>query len=110
MTMTERHFAIIEILDKRRNESISNLAFAFNVSTRTIRTDIELLSLLFPIYTKPGIHGGVFLMEGFSLNKRYLSEQQRQTLERILDNIDEESKYIVKGIIKEFRRPSVDAV
>lgn len=63
---TERRQAIIDILCKRRYETIDNLAFEFSVSRRTIRRDIELLSISFPLYTIRGVGGGVHIVEGFN--------------------------------------------
>lgn len=51
MTSNERRNALLEILSMRRFETLENLAFEFGVSKRTIRYDIEILSLTYPIYT-----------------------------------------------------------
>ena len=54
----ERREAILEVLCKRRQETIDNLAQEFGVSRRTIRYDIEELSWAYPIESLPGRDGG----------------------------------------------------
>lgn len=48
MKALERRQALIETLCKRRHDKVCNLAFEFGVNERTIRRDIEQLSLSFP--------------------------------------------------------------
>ena len=45
MTPSERREAILKVLCQRRQDKIDNLAFEFGVSVRTIKNDIEELSL-----------------------------------------------------------------
>ena len=54
MTASERRNAILEDLCMRRFERINNLAFQYGVTERTIRNDIMILSLEYPIYTAQG--------------------------------------------------------
>ena len=49
MTAIERRQAILEVLSVRRYETRYNLAFEFSVNEKTIRRDIEILSLDYPI-------------------------------------------------------------
>ena len=51
----ERRQKILEILCVRRQETMENLAQEFNVTTRTIRSDIEELTLAHPIETVRGL-------------------------------------------------------
>ena len=53
----ERRQMILEVLCERRFERIDNLAFEFKVNRRTIRRDIEILSITFPFYTTKGTGG-----------------------------------------------------
>ncbi len=73
MKSFERKLEILKVLNNRRKETISNLAIEFGVSERTIRRDIEDLSLRFPIYTVQGRYkGGVHIMEGVEIDKKLL--------------------------------------
>ena len=47
----ERQQRILEILSFRRSETMANLAEELNVSIRTIRYDIDALTISAPIFT-----------------------------------------------------------
>ncbi|MBQ7236825.1 MAG: HTH domain-containing protein [Clostridia bacterium] len=80
MSVSERRAEIIEILCRRRYDTRSNLAFELGVSKRTIELDIAALSLDYPIYTQQGNGGGIYVVEGFYLHRRFMSTKQVQTL------------------------------
>ena len=65
MTASERRNAILEDLCMRRFERINNLAFQYGVTERTIRNDIMILSLEYPIYTAQGNGGGIYVDKNF---------------------------------------------
>ena len=68
----ERRQKILEILCVRRQETMENLAQEFNVTTRTIRNDIEELTLAHPIETVRGRYGGgVRVADGYYLGRQY---------------------------------------
>ena len=102
MTASERRNAILEDLCMRRFEKVSNLAFQFGVTERTIRNDILILSLEYPIYTAKGNGGGVYVDENFRLGKVFLKSEQQELLERILPGLDEKDAEVMKSIIKTF--------
>ena len=85
MGTTERRDAILRALCRRRYETISNLATEFHVSERTIRRDIEVLSFTEPIYTQPGRHGGVYVVDGYRMDRMYMSEEEAGLLCKIRD-------------------------
>ncbi len=87
MTAKERRQAIIEILCQRRKETRANLAAEFGVTMRTIEYDIVELSLQYPIYTKQGSDGGIFVVDGFDLGRKYLPKSQTDFLESLLDRL-----------------------
>ena len=103
----ERRLRLIEILCKRRRETIDNLAYELCVSKRTIRYDIEILSVSFPIYTTTGPYGGVFIASGFNLGMRYLTDSQCELLERLLEMVEGTDKQTLHIIIKTFRKPEI---
>ena len=102
---SERRMSIIETLSERRSDSIDNLAFEFGVSRRTMRNDIEILSLSFPLYTIPGPRGGVFVAGGFSLGKRYLTNEQTDLLMRLIPTLSGSDADIMKSILQTFGLP-----
>jgi len=57
------------------------LAERFNVSTRTIYRDVDVLSLAgIPVYTEKGKNGGISLMPDYVLNKSILSEGEQDEI------------------------------
>lgn len=65
MNTADRRAEIINILLVRRRITAKELADEFNVTVRTIQNDIQALSLGFPIYTKQGGDGGIFVGENY---------------------------------------------
>ena len=102
MTSNERRNALLEILSMRRFETLENLAFEFGVSKRTIRYDIEILSLTYPIYTVQGNGGGIHVDENYRLGKSYLKKDQQELLERLLPNLNGKDATTMREIIKTF--------
>ena len=100
MTSNERRNALLEILSMRRFETLENLAFEFGVSKRTIRYDIEILSLTYPIYTVQGNGGGIHVDENYRLGKSYLKKDQQELLERLLQNLNGKDATTMREIIK----------
>lgn len=84
MGTTERRNAILKALCRRRYETIGNLATEFEVSERTIRRDIEVLSYTEPIYTQSGRHtGGVYVVDGYHMDRMYMSEDEIAVLQKL---------------------------
>lgn len=101
----ERRQSLLEVICERRYETIDNLAFEFGVDRRTIRRDIELLSISHPIYTTKGTGGGVHVVEGYRLGKKYLTEKQEELLERLCSRLTGEDFETMQEIIKALRMP-----
>lgn len=85
MNTAERRNAIMKALCRRRFETITNLATEFEVSERTIRRDIEILSYTEPLYTQPGRNGGVYVVDGYHTGQLYISEDEMGLLCKIRD-------------------------
>ena len=103
---TARRQAIINILCQRRRETIYNLAFEFCVNERTIRRDLEILSISFPIFTVQGKGGGVFMMENYKLGMIYLTDKQLELLNKLyLLLTEQEEKKTMDSIISTYKNP-----
>lgn len=76
-----RLLEITIILLNRKSVTARELADRFEVSTRTIYRDLEVLSCAgVPVYTNKGSGGGISLLEDYSLNRTLLSEQECESL------------------------------
>lgn len=97
-----RLFQIVYILLERKTITAKELADKFEVSTRTIYRDIEVLSSSkIPIYANKGKGGGINLLDDFVLDKSILSEEEQnqilfslQSLQKL--NINNEKKLLEK--------------
>lgn len=98
-SVEERRAEIIRILESGRRDTMSNFAFHFGVSIRTIRYDIDFLTTMHPIETVRGKGGCVKLMDGQRTYKNVLSEEQYETLIEIIPLINKRQAGVVKGIL-----------
>lgn len=101
-----RRLEILDILCQRRHEIMSNLANEFNVCRSTIQNDILELSLNFPLYTKPGYCGGVFVSDGYYIGRKYLNDSQESFLKEIKSSYEEEQGNIIQSILTQFSKPN----
>lgn len=78
----ERLFGIVYALLSEESVTAKELAEQFEVSTRTIYRDIDLLSSFnIPIYANKGKNGGIRLLDNYKFDKSLLSkEEQNQIL------------------------------
>lgn len=76
-----RMIEMITILLNRKTVTAKELAERFEVSTRTIYRDIDVLSGAgIPIYTNKGSGGGISLLDNYTLDKTMISEEERDSL------------------------------
>ena len=90
---------MIAALYERHNDAVGNRAFEFYVSFHTIRNDIRVLELEYPIYTRMGAGGGVFILDSSRLQKRWLTVHQRELLMDVCGALDDEQALLMKSII-----------
>lgn len=107
VTANERRQEIIEILSDRRFEKIENLMSEFDVSRSTIKRDIEVLSLSYPIYSVSGNGGGICVADGWYSNRRYLKPAQEELLNRLKSGLQPEDMQVMESILAAFAKPKV---
>lgn len=109
----ERRSKLMKILCLHRSETVRSLASELGVSERTIRRDVEILSLTEPIYTQSGRYGGVYVQEGYSLARIYMAEDELSVLHKLADiadkqdicNLDDQEKKLLHSIISTYTKP-----
>jgi len=95
-----RLFEITYILLNKKSVTAKELAQQFGVSTRTIRRDVDSLSLAgIPVYTRKGKNGGISLMPDFVLNKSILSEQEQNEILTALHGLSMVKTDDAKGVL-----------
>lgn len=90
---------MIATLYERHNDIVGNRAFEFDASFNTIRNDIRVLELKYPIYTRIGAGGGVFILDSSRLQQRWLTVEQRELLMGVCSVLDDERALLMKSII-----------
>lgn len=111
---SERRTVILKLLCRRRHDTIENLAAETGVSARTVRRDIEILSLYEPIYTVQGRYGGgVYVTDTFSYYRMYMKDSELSVLKKLFANgkkcgLTEEEMKILSSVIAEYTKPSAE--
>lgn len=76
-----RLFQIVITIISKGTVTAKELAEKFEVSTRTIYRDIDVLSAAgIPIYTVKGNGGGIALLDEYIINKALISDQESESL------------------------------
>ena len=105
MGAAERRQLILDLLCQRRKETIPNLAAELGVSERTIRRDIETLTLHYPIETVCGRYGGGVRMADwywYYQGRRRLTPRQTALLRRLALNLQGEDLEDMNQILTHF--------
>lgn len=103
VSASERRRHIIMLLCRRRRETVQNLASEFGVSERTIRRDIEELTLTYPIETICGRYGGgVKMADWYFDNHPKLSPKQAKLLKRLAKELKGEDLKEMTEILTRF--------
>ncbi len=105
MPRAERRQEILLALCRRKKDTRMNLAFEFGVTKRTIEIDIMNLSLRYPIYTKQGGGGGIFIDEDFVPDMKFFTDRQTSLAERLLGQLEGEDRTVMESILKTFVSP-----
>lgn len=96
-----RLFEIVYILLEKRTITAKELADRFEVSTRTIYRDIDILSQAnIPIYTTKGKTGGICILDDYVLNKSILSEEEQNQILFALQSMDKITNKNEKNILE----------
>ena len=101
----ERRQQIIEYLNGNRSTTLEELTALFQVSKRTIRYDLEILSCSYPIYSVQGKGGGIRVADGWYLSRSYLSEPQEAFLRSLLPGLQPEDTETMNAILAKFAKP-----
>lgn len=103
MQINNRLFEIVYLLMQKKKITAKELADRFEVSTRTIYRDIEILSRAnIPVYAIKGKDGGIGLLDEYVLNKTILSEEEQNqilfALQGMKKVVGEEEKDILEKL------------
>lgn len=102
MAPDDRRQEILDVLYKRRSETMSNLAHEFGVTRQTILADINRLSLSHPeIVVRSGRYGGgVYIESGFRSDRRGLMPDERELLMKLRDTLQGKDKAVMERLLQ----------
>lgn len=93
----DRLFSIVNILVNKKTVTAPELAREFNVSTRTIYRDIEILSQNgVPVYCLQGKGGGISILDGYTIDKALFSDKEQKQILMALDSVNATGQIDVK--------------
>ena len=107
MTPNKRRSEIINTLILRRRDNVKNLAFEFDVSERTIKSDIEMLTIDYPLETIRGNGGCVKIADDYRSYNYQLPQKHEKALINLLDKTEEVEYKAVCEILAAFGSPTV---
>lgn len=102
MTTADRRLEIVSVLVVNGHVTSRELAQEFGVARRTILNDVAALAYGYPIYTKPGAGGGIFIMEGYRPYNNTLTPYEQEKLKKMYDAAEGEDKEILKRVLKKY--------
>ncbi len=102
MSTAERRSEIISILLLRRHVTASELSCELDVAVRTIKRDIQILSFQYPIYTKPGVAGGVFIADYYNPHLNSLTHSELETLQELYEEAEGRNREMLLQIIHKY--------
>ncbi len=102
MNAAHRREEIINLLIIRRHTTAGELAQEFGVSIRTIQYDIQSLSPAYPIYTKQGENGGIFMRDDFRPYSNTLTFDELNALKELYSQENGLHREILYGILKKY--------
>ena len=105
MTMNERRAEIIRILTARRKETMRRLAGELDVTMRTIRSDILILTADYPLETLRGNGGCVKVSDWYHPHRNILSSEQQRVLSQMIKNGDEQQAKVLRELLAEYGSP-----
>lgn len=108
LTTFERRLEILFFINHCKQTTVPQLAEMFSVCKSTVYTDIIFLSRYAPLYTKNGVHGGVFLL-GEHRNDLflYLSKDEETLLRSLVRQACGKEKIYLQNIIYKYAMPQL---
>ena len=102
----ERRQAIWHTLCRCRHITVAELAAEYQTSSATIRRDIAVLSMSYPIVTLRGNGGGIKLAEWYEPGMLQMTPAQMDLLLRVSKTLSGKDASIMRSIISQFSGPN----
>ena len=102
MTAADRRMEIISILVVSGHVTSRELAQEFGVTRRTILNDVVVLSYGYPIFTKQGASGGIFIMDGYKPYNNTLTPLEQERLKKMYHMAEGQDKKILERVLRKY--------
>lgn len=102
MSANERRQNLLAELFSSRHNTCENLAHKFNVTTRTIYSDIEMLMCSYPIEVVRGRYGGVKVADWFYPSSTSLGPKQFALLVKLRNQLSGDDLIVLNSILVQF--------
>jgi len=100
MTAADRRLDSILVVSG--HVTAGELAQEFGVTRRTILNDVAALTYGYPIYTKQGACGGIFIMDGYKPYNNTLTPLEQERLKGMYDAAEGEDKKILERVLRKY--------
>ena len=102
MTASERREEIMRIMTARRNVTAPQLARELKVSVNTIRRDILILTVDYPLETQRGNGGCVKVADWYHPHRNILSCEQQRVLSELISGCDAYQANVLRQMLTEY--------
>ncbi len=102
VTASERRAEIMRIMTARRSETAPRLARELEVSINTIRRDILILTLDYPLETQRGNGGCVKVADWYHPHRNILSCEQQRVLSDLSSICDTHQANVLNQMLTEY--------
>lgn len=102
MTTADRRMEIISILVVSGHMTAGELAQELGVTRRTILNDVAALTYGYPVYTKPGVGGGIFIMDSYKPYNNTLTSFEQEQLKKMYDAAEGEDKKVLERVLRKY--------
>ena len=102
MTAADRRMEIISILVVSGRMTAGELAQELGVTRRTILNDVAALTYGYPVYTKPGVGGGIFSMDSYKPYNNTLTSFEQERLKKMYDAAEGEDKKVLERVLQKY--------
>ena len=107
MNTSDRRKNIMNILILRSRTTAKELAKELGVTGRTIMNDIQALSMDYPIYTRPGGNGGIFIKDDYQPYSNTLTAEELGVLREVYGESKGKRKQMLFQILKKYGPSSI---
>ena len=104
LNTAERRTRILEFLRLHKHATRKELSERFGVCVNTIVNDLYAINGIAPIYTQRGNGGGIYILPEYRSYKNYLTDAEEDFLYSLMQNVSNEEKRILCGIITKFTK------